>query len=85
MSNQLHIDMDINDNIIKNTYIKFTLFVCINDVEGKIIFPNQNFEYDLYEGAGFIIPNNIIFSFYITLHRNNIIEDCVSFAEMSFY
>lgn len=79
------IHMDINDNIIKNTYIKFTLFVCINDVEGKIIFPNQNFEYDLYEGAGFIIPNNIIFSFYITLHRNNIIEDCVSFAEMSFY
>jgi len=76
---------DIDTTMITNTYIKFTLFICINDVKGKIIFPNQNFEFDLYNGAGFIIPNHYIYSFYITLLEKNIVNDCVCFVELSFF
>lgn len=76
---------DIDTAMITNTYIKFTLFICINDVKGKIIFPNQNFEFDLYNGAGFIIPNHYIYSFYITILEKNIVNDSVCFVELSFF
>ena len=77
--------INIDENLINNSYIKFTLFICINEVKGKIIFPNQNLEYDLYNGAGIIVPNHLIYSFYITIFEKNIIDDSVCFLEISYY
>lgn len=66
--------------------IKFTLIICINEIRGKIIFPNQNIEFDLYNGAGVIVPNNFIYSFYIKTNEKNIINDeNACFIEVSFY
>ena len=66
--------------------IKFTLIICINEIKGKIIFPNQNIEFDLYNGVGVIVPNHFIYSFYIKITEKNIINDeCACFMEVSFY
>lgn len=66
--------------------IKFTLIICINEIKGKIIFPNQNVEFDLYNGVGVIVPNHFIYSFYIKITEKNIINDeSACFMEISFY
>ena len=66
--------------------IKFTLIICINEIKGKIIFPNQNIEFDLYNGVGVIVPNHFIYSFYIKITEKNIINDeSACFMEISFY
>ena len=66
--------------------IKFTLMICINEIKGKIIFPNQNIEYDLYNGVGVIVPNHFIYSFYIKITEKNIINDKgACFMEVYYY
>ncbi len=74
----------VNPNV--DDEIKFTLIICINDIKGKIIFPNQNIEFDLYNGVGVIVPNHFIYSFYIKITEKNIINDeGACFIEVSFY
>ena len=84
-NNDKELFKEIDSEKIKNTTIKFTVFICINEIQGKIIFPNQNLSFDLYNGVGIVIPNHFIYSFYITLQDINIVEDSVCFFELSFY
>ena len=84
-TNNLQIFQELDSELLKNCAIKFTVFICINEIKGKIIFPNQNLSFDLYNGVGIVIPNHFIYSFYITLQDKNIIEDSICFIELSFY